>query len=289
MRTRLNNSSRLIGTGAMATGSVSAQMSTTLAPGVFHAYGIVGAASVRILLAALILVGMFALGRGPQHPVREVLPAGLMFGASVIGMNVGIYEAIARIPLGTAVTLIIIGPLAVSLGTSRRRQDVVAVILAAVGVVLIVGAHGAQSLIGVLWAAIAAMSIAAYLFVIRRLGQRNPGLDGVGVGLIAAAIALLPLSVVATAKTPDISTAVAALALAVGGLVVPLVIEAWAVRVLTVRVVSLMLTLDPVVAAIGGWLVLGQALGLRSLTGIACVVLAAALSLGSVVEVAPQP
>jgi inner membrane transporter RhtA len=86
-----------------------------------------------------------------------------------------------------------------------------------------------------------------------------------------------------------VTTALAACVLGVAGLVVPLVIEAWAVRVLTVRVVSLMLTLDPVVAAVGGWLVLGQALGIASITGIACVISAAGVSIGSLAAAARAP
>jgi inner membrane transporter RhtA len=273
----------------MAMGSVSAQMSTTLAPAVFRSYGVVGTAGVRLLVAAVVIGVVCRTRRASYHSLRDALRVGLLLGLALIGLNVGLYEAIARIPLGTAVTLMILGPLAVSLAASRRRRDIAAVILAGVGVVLIVGVQRPSSLTGVAWAMEAAASIVGYLLVIRRLGQRARGLEGVAIGVAVGAVALLPVTVGALGRTEHVTTALAACVLGVAGLVVPLVIEAWAVRVLTVRVVSLMLTLDPVVAAVGGWLVLGQALGIASITGIACVISAAGVSIGSLAAAARAP
>jgi inner membrane transporter RhtA len=267
----------------MAMGSVSAQMSTTLAPAVFRSYGVVGTAGVRLLVAAVVIGVVCRTRRASYHSLRDALRVGLLLGLALIGLNVGLYEAIARIPLGTAVTLMILGPLAVSLAASRRRRDIAAVILAGVGVVLIVGVQRPSSLTGVAWAMEAAASI------VRRLGQRARGLEGVAIGVAVGAVALLPVTVGALGRTEHVTTALAACVLGVAGLVVPLVIEAWAVRVLTVRVVSLMLTLDPVVAAVGGWLVLGQALGIASITGIACVISAAGVSIGSLAAAARAP
>ena len=61
------------------------------------------------------------------------------FGAALAGMNSLFYQAIDRIPLGTAVTLEVLGPLALSVLTNRRLVSWLWAGLALTGVALLGG------------------------------------------------------------------------------------------------------------------------------------------------------
>jgi inner membrane transporter RhtA len=270
---------RVLGASAVICSSLSLQLSATIATTVFDNYGPLGAASLRLAVGALLLVIVFPI---PLSKLRREWQAPLLFGLGLIGVNGFGYLAIQRIPLATAVTVMLLGPLSVALAGSRRAVDAGWVGLATVGVVMIVGWSDEASWLGVCAALGAAASAAAYLLLLRRLGDTWSGLQGLTAGLVIAALLTLPLSLLSAVDTPDLDTAAAAISLGVLGAVVPFCAEFWAAKVLSLRVVGVLFTIDPVVAAALGFWLLNQTLGARELLGIACVVIAAAATTASV-------
>ena len=122
----------------------------------------------------------------------------MSFGISLLIMNFSIYQAFARIPLGVAVTIEFLGPLAVAVAGSRHLRDVGWVVLAAAGVVLLTrGGHGHLDLTGVLFAVVAGASWAAYIVLSSATGRRFPGSAGLAIAMIVAGILITPPAVVA--------------------------------------------------------------------------------------------
>ncbi|GFG53612.1 permease [Mycolicibacterium agri] len=130
---------------------------------------------------------------------RQVLAAA-MFGLVTVAMNISIYEAIARIPLGTAVAIEFIGPTTVAALGSRRRRDFAAVALAASGVLLLAGVEFEANLTGVLFALLSAAMWAGYILLGKRVADTGDGLDSLAVGMALAAVVLAPAVLVPQAR-----------------------------------------------------------------------------------------
>lgn len=197
------------------------------------------------------------------------------FGVALGSMNWAIYQSIARIPLGLAVTIEFIGPLTLAVLGSRRFRDLVWVGLAGVGVALLGLERTAINLPGVLFALIAGAAWAAYILLSARTGQRWAGLDGLAVASVVAMVLLAPAAV-ATGGTDLLDPTVLALGLAVGLLssVIPYSLEMIALRTLSARVFSILMSLEPAAAALAGLLLLRELLSPVQLLAMACVVAA---------------
>ena len=120
------------------------------------------------------------------------LPRALAFGLATGLMNLAFYEAIARLPLGTAVA-IESGPVAVTAVASRRPRDVAAVGLAAAGVLLIADVRWTAAPLGLVWALGAAAMWAAYIVLGSRVATVGNGIDDMAVGFAGAAVLLSPV------------------------------------------------------------------------------------------------
>ena len=129
-------------------------------------------------------------GRGLTRALRDLVKRrawadggiAVTFGISLLIMNFSIYQSFARIPLGVAVTIEFLGPLAVAVAGSRHLRDVGWVVLAAAGVVLLTqGGHGHLNLAGVLFAGVAGACWAAYIVLSSATGRRFPGSAGLAI------------------------------------------------------------------------------------------------------------
>ena len=201
-------------------------------------------------------------------------------------MNVMFYEAIARIPLGTAVAIEFLGPVVVAAIGSRRVRDRVAVGAAACGVVLLAGveAPGPAGLTGVLFALASAALWAGYILLGKRVADAGAGLDSLAVGMSLAAVVLAPVLVTpALVHTPEAFTdpRVWLLGAGVGVLssVLPYAIDQVVLRSVGQARFALLLALLPATAAIVGALVLTQVPTVPEVVGIGLVV--AAMVLGA--------
>jgi inner membrane transporter RhtA len=193
-------------------------------------------------------------------------------------MNLAFYEAIDRIPLGVAVTFEFVGPLGVAVAGSRRALDVLWVVLAAAGILLL-SDFGSTDLdpTGVALALLAGAFWAAYILLGVRVGQAFPGGGGLALAMVVAGAVLLPVGV-ADAGADLLLPAVLATGAAVAVLssVIPYSLELEALRRMPQGVFGVLMSLEPALATLAGWLVLGQGMAARDLLAVMLVVAASA-------------
>jgi inner membrane transporter RhtA len=200
------------------------------------------------------------------------------FGIALLIMNFSIYQAFARIPLGVAVTIEFLGPLAVAVAGSRHLRDVGWVVLAAAGVVLLTqGGHGHLDLTGVLFAGVAGACWAGYIGLSQATGRRFPGSAGLAIAMLVAGILITPPAVVAGGSAV-FRPAVLATGAAIGILssVIPYRLELEALRRMPMRLFGVWMSLEPAVAALIGLALLGQQLSAVEWLAIGCVMIACA-------------
>jgi inner membrane transporter RhtA len=173
-------------------GGCSLYLGAALAMMLFDRLSPAAVAWLRMLVAALILLAWRRPDRAVWRGQRLVLAA--CFGLVTGLMNVAFYEAIARLPLGTAVAVEFCGPVVVAAWGSRSVRDVAALMLAATGVVLIAGVRLAGSRAGLLLALLAAVMWAAYIVLGKRVASAGSGVDDITVGFTLAAVLLCPLA-----------------------------------------------------------------------------------------------
>jgi inner membrane transporter RhtA len=252
----------------------SIQFGAALAATLFSKLGPGGAALLRLLSATIVLLVVWR-PRVRGRPPRD-LGLAAAFGLVLGGMNLSFYEALHRIPLGIAVTIEFIGPLAVAIGGSRRRLDFVWAALAAIGILALTrgGTHGLNGL-GVALAAIAGALWAGYILLNARLGQAFEAGTGLALGMCTSTALVLPFGI-ADGGVHLLEPRLLALGAVVGMLssAIPYSLEVEALRRIAPSVFGVLMSLEPAVAALAGLIVLGQGLGARAVIGIALVVAA---------------
>lgn len=260
---------------------VSIQFGAALAVQLFPTLGSWGTTTLRLGLAAVVLL---VITRPKIHRFTgEQWVAVVVFGVVVGGMNGAFYAAIERIPLGTAVAIEFLGPLTVSAILSARRTDLLWVVLALAGVSMfgIESLTGAARLdpLGVLLALVAACFWGLYVLSSARVGRLVPGQDGLAVAMAVGALAVLPLGASgAVTGLMDLRLLALAAVTALLASVLPYTLELSALRRLPRHVFGILLSLEPVVALLAGVLLLRQEVTLLR-------VLAAALVVGASVGV----
>jgi inner membrane transporter RhtA len=253
---------------------ISVQGGAAIAKGLFPVLGAAGTTSLRIGLSALVLLAVVRprLGQLRAAQWRAVAPYGLALG----GMNFLFYCALSRIPLGLAVTLEFVGPLGLALAGSRRWADAAWVLLAAVGIALIAPWSGAGlDWLGLGFALAAGACWAVYIVLGQRTAQVLPGTEAVAVGMLFAALPVLPFGLASGSLhllTPPLLGLAALLALFSS--VLPFTLEMKALRALPTRTFSILMSLEPAAAALSGWLLLGERLSAGQWAAVGCVVLA---------------
>ncbi len=267
----------------VAGGAVSIQFGAAIATHLFHRVGPAGAVTVRLLFAALALAVISRPHAGQLSSLRarrRDLPVAIGFGLVLAGMNLAFYEAIARVPLGVAVTIEFIGPLAVTISGSRRRADFLWAVLAGTGVFLLAGGDlvgGVHHLnpVGVVMAVVAGGCWAGYIMLNAQTGRRFEGTTGLAIAMTVGALGVLPIGI-ATAGSHLLEPEVLWLGLVVAILssVVPYSFELIALRRVTARAFGILLSVDPAIAALAGLAVLGQHLSLVEVVALVLVVAA---------------
>ncbi len=263
---------RAAAVGLVVVAAVSPQIGAALAVTLFDQLGPAGAAFLRLAFAAIVL---WAIWR--PRLTGDLRLAGA-FGVALGLMNWSFYEAIARIPLAVAVTIEFTGPLLVAVIGSRRPLDVVWVLLAAVGIVLLVDPGGGSlDPAGVGFALVAAACWMAYIYLSKRTGAAFPGGSGLAIAMAVGALIVLPAGVIqADGAFAEPGLVGSALVVAILSSVLPYSLELEALRRLPESVFGVLMSVDPAVAALIGFVVLDQALGPRDLLAIAMVVVASA-------------
>lgn len=255
-------------------GILSVQVGAALAKQLFGAVGSAGAVALRLFFAALVLVVVWRpTARMGRRAWTVVVAYGVVLGA----MNLSFYTAIAHIPLGVAVTIEFLGPLAVAIGGSRRWLDGLWALLAAGGVVLLTEGRGELHLVGILFALAAAACWASYILLSAALGRHTSDGGGLALGMLLAAVVVVPVGIVDTG-TALFEPWVLAVGLGVALLssVIPYSLELEALRRIPPKVFGVLMSLEPAVAALVGLMVLGEALGPLQWVAVSLVVAASA-------------
>lgn len=262
---------------------VSVQFGGALAVTLLPLVGVIGSVALRLTLAAVVL-GLVVRPRLRGRSRADWLVVSL-FAAALTLMNLTFYASLTRLPIGVAVTVEFLGPLALAAATSRRARDLAAVGAALVGVVLISEAlttpWAELDLVGIGLAAAAGACWAAYIVLSRRTGAHFGGLDGIAICMALGAVVMLPLGL-ATAGGALFSPEALGRGLGIALLssAVPYSLELMALRHLTSGTFGVLLSLEPAAAALAGLVVLGQVLQPLQLVGMALVVVASILVLG---------
>lgn len=254
-------------------GILSVQFGAAIAKDLFGRIDPTAMVFLRLLTSTVVLAAIARpMLRGRS---RQDWLVALGFGLSLGTMNWAIYQSFARIPLGIAVTIEFVGPLAIALAGSRRVRDLLWVALAAVGVGLLGFEPSGVTLAGVGFALLAGAGWASYILLSASTGRRWPGLDGLAVASVVASVLLLPFAVSADADAL-VEPEILALGAAVGLLssVVPYSLELVALRSIRPAVFSILMSLEPAAAALAGVLVLHEFLSGTQLVAMACVIVA---------------
>ena len=265
--------------GLVLAGCVSVQFGAALAVTLVPRAGALGVVTLRLLAAAVVLL-VVCRPRLRGHS-RADWGTVVVFGLTLAAMNGLFYQSIARIPLGPAVTLEVLGPLTLSVLTSRRALNAVWAALALTGVFLLSGGgFGSLDPVGVAFALGAGAMWATYIIFSARTGRRFPQADGLALAMAVGALLFLPLGVAeAGARLVNPVTIALGASVAILSSVLPYTLELLALRRLPASTFAILMSLEPAVAATAGFLVLGQSLSAPETVAIALVVVA---SMGAV-------
>lgn len=253
-----------VGAALVLGGAISIQSAAAIAVGVFHPIGAAAASGFRFALGAIVLV-VVVRPRLRGRTKEGWLGIGA-FGLAAACMNLCFFQALARLPLGTAVSIEFLGPFALAVVAGSGRRHAVYAFGGLAGVVLLARPGGGATLLGVLFAAGAAVGWAGYTLASKRLGSVTEGVGGLGLALCVAAVLTLPFSVPAIHELTW-SLLGRLSAMSVLGVVVGFALELLALRRLEAAHVAVLLSLNPAVAFAVGWLALGQHVRLTALLG----------------------
>lgn len=250
-------------------------LGAAVATELFPVGGAWGVTTLRLMLASLVLL-LFVRPtpwRWKAAAWRDVV----IFGVSLAGLNGFFYAAIDRIPLGVAVAIQFVGPLALAVILSNTRRDLLWIAIAGLGLVVLgiesLTANFTFDLVGIVYAALAGVSWALYILFSSRVGRHLPGLQGLPVATLVAAVVLLPVGfsgVVTLIDTPEIYWLAVLMALL--STVVPTSCELAALRRLPRNTFSILLSLEPVFAALIGWVFLDQTFGILRTVAILLII-----------------
>jgi inner membrane transporter RhtA len=262
----------------IVTGSISVQAGAGLATSLIRQYGSLPVVSMRIVFGMVLLLLL--------RPVRvrgigrAAFGWGIMLGLVLAAMNSLFYLALSRIPIGVGVTIEFWGPLGVAVLGSRRRLDLVWVVLAAAGIYVLAGARlTADDAVGVFAAAASGLCWAIYILVAARVAHHWPDGRGLSLAMVVASLAILPVMLSFSDPRPMLvvpSALLGGLTIALFSSAIQYTAELAALRRLPAHTFGVLMSLEPAIAAIVGFLVLGQVLGWHDLVAIGCVVAASA-------------
>ena len=258
---------------------------TSLAKGLFPHVGAEGTTTYRLVFSTLLLMAFW-------RPWRRAwtwadVPILVLFGATLGLMNLLFYSAIKTVPFGLAIAVEFTGPLAVALWSSKKPLDFVWIVLAVAGMGLILplgNASGADMQaaaidpVGIAYALGAGACWAVYIVVGQRVADRI-GAFATPMGMLVAALLVTPVGIsVAGSSLLNPEWMLAGLGIALLSSAIPYSLEMYSLKHLPKQTFSILLSLEPAVGALAGWLVLSEQLSTQQLCAIGLIM---AASMGS--------
>ena len=252
---------------------LSVQLGAALSTHLFDALSPSGSAWLRLTVAAVVLL---AVARPRRRDFdRAALLGTVLLGAATGLMMLAFVEALARIPLGTAVAIEFLGPLGVAAVRAHRPAATLWPALALLGVLGLTSPWaGGADLVGILYAAAAGAGWAGYLVLTQRVGDSVPGLAGIAGSLTVAALVTAPLAAAPAVAGLTVPVALAGVGLAVLVPLLPYGLELAALRRMTLTAFGTLMALEPAIATGLGLVLLAQSPTLPQAAGVALVVAA---------------
>lgn len=271
---------RMIGAGTQLVTEVSINYGSSLAGLLIPVVGAPVVVAARQLVMACTVLPFYR-PRLSTLTWRRLWPA-LMLGVVLAVMNLSFYQAVDLLGLGIAATVEFLGPFAVALAASRRLLDFVFATAAAAGVILLTWTDGTLDPVGIAFGLTAAASWAAYILLTRRVATQFPGLEGISVASIVSLALLVPLALV-TVDWSRLDWRILGLLLAVGALssAFPYTVDTFILRRITPRLYAIITSFGPVIAAVFGFLVLGETFTVLQQVAILVVCVAAGAAIAT--------
>jgi len=254
----------------------SIQFGASQAKILFPVLGAAGTTLMRLVFASLIMAIVF-------RPWKIKFSKNLIFyGLSLGLMNLSFYYALERIPLGIAVALEFTGPLAVAIFSSRKTVDYLWAILAGIGIVLLLPFEATEKsldLLGIFFALFAGLCWALYIVFGKRAGNDLKGGEASTMGMLVAAAVVIPFGLVIDGpKLFNPSVLPLILVVAFFGSALPYTLEMFALKKMPQRTFGVLMSLEPAMASLMGFIFLTEALTMTQWSAILCVIIS---SLGS--------
>ncbi len=257
---------------------ISVQVGAAFAKGLFPSLGAAGTVFLRVGFAAIVLLLVWRPRVRMRGYTRSDYRAVVLFALTLAGMNSAFYVALSRIPLGIAVAVEFVGPLSVAVIGSRRLLDLLWATLAAGGILLLVPTGEAVVIdpVGILLALLAGACWAAYILLSARVGRAFPGGSGLALSMTLAAALLAPSGIWQGGEALlDPHLLLVGACVAFLSSVVPYSLEIEALRKLPSHVFGVLLSTEPAIAALSGFLILGEALNWQESAALLLITIAA--------------
>ena len=272
--------SRLISAALVIGAGTSLLLGSALVISLFDEVGEAGAVLLRLFFAAVVLLALWR----PTLAGRDARAwrYAVIFGVVVAGLNFTFFEAIDRAPLGIVSSTGFLGPLAIALIASRRAVDLVWVAMAALGVFLFTPLGGGSlDSLALVFSGLVALGWAACILIAARVGQAFAGGDGLALGVAIGAIVMPPGGLASGGVDllrPEVLAVGAAVAIMSSA--IPYTLELEALRRLDTGTFGILVSLQPAIAALVGFLVLHQDLRPTEVLAVALVIAASLGALG---------
>ena len=258
---------------------------TSLAKSLFPLVGAEGTTTYRLIFSTLLLMAFWRPWRRTWS--WSEAPLLLVFGATLGMMNLMFYSAIKTVPFGLAIAVEFTGPLAVALWSSKKPLDFVWIVLAVLGMALILPISQSTGLdattatldpLGLAFALGAGCCWAIYIVLGQRLADRI-GAFATPMGMLVAALVVTPFGIgVAGSSLLNAEWMLMGLGIALLSSAIPYSLEMYSLKHLPKQTFSILLSLEPAVGAVAGWLVLSEQLSTQQVSAIALIM---AASMGS--------
>lgn len=272
-------SNRLTGSGLALGSMLSVQFGAAIAVPVMITHGSFGITAMRLACAAVVML-MLAQPKIFRFDRRQWIGT-IALGVTMAWMTLTYFEAVIRIPLGPATTIDFLGPLAVAATALKGWSRLALPLLAAVGVLAIT--YGDKGWLldptGMLFALGAGFGWGAYIVLTRHVGRLFSEQEGLCLSLVVAALIALPLAFAIEPSELSLGQLPAAAGLALLMPLIPFSFEMMALRRMDMGAFSILMSLEPAIGAVFGFLILGQMLSIRQISGILAVIIA---SIGAV-------
>lgn len=265
---------------------LSIQFGASVAKKIFPLAGPAGTSMLRVNLAAVIL---FLIWKPWKNSHLKTLTKKKMltffyYGASLGGMNLFFYIALERIPLGIAVALEFTGPLTLALLSSKKWTDLLWAFLAGLGIWFIfpvTQTAGALDPWGIFFAVLAGVFWALYIIFGQASGKEVHSGYATAWGMLFAGLVIIPFGIGMNAKqifVPDFFSSLLPLGLMIAVLssALPYSLEMMAMKNIPSKTFGILMSMEPAIASLMGFLFLRERLMPLQIAGIACIIAASA-------------